>query len=83
MASAGQLKALLKAYSFGDGDQFIRIAEQVAAHEARLGHKKLAREIEQLISQTKSRTQSVGEPKPVPIIQPKGELAGLLSVVYP
>jgi len=83
MASAGQLKALLKAYSFGDEEQFICIAEQVAAHEARLGHNKLAREIEQLISQVKNRAQGVGEPKPVPIIQPKGELAGLLSVVYP
>lgn len=83
MASADQLKALLKAYAEGDQNHFLSIVEQVAAREARLGHKKLALELEQLITQVKRRAQIVGEPKPVPITQPKGELAGLLSVSYP
>lgn len=83
MASAEHLKALLRAYTAGDQGHFLSIAEQVAANEARLGHKKLAHELEQLITQAKRREQSVGEPKPVPIASPKGELAGLLSVSYP
>jgi len=80
MASADQLKALLKAYSEGDQNHFLSIAEQVAAHEAQLGHKKLVQELDELIELVKRRTQGVGEPRPVPIAQPKGELVGLLSV---
>jgi SpoVK/Ycf46/Vps4 family AAA+-type ATPase len=83
MASAEQLKALLKAYTEGDQNHFLAVVEQVAAHEARLGHKKFAQELEQLITTAKRRAQTVGEPKPIPIAQPKGELAGLLSITYP
>lgn len=83
MASAEQLKALLKAYAEGDQSHFLAIVEQVAAHEARVGHTKFSQELEQLISLTKRRSQTVGEPKTVPIAQPKGELVGLLSVSYP
>ena len=83
MASADQIKALLKAYSAGDQKHFVSIIEQVIAHEARLGHKKLAEELEHLIAQIKGRVQTVGPTKPVPITQPKGELADLLSVSYP
>ncbi len=83
MASAEQLKALLKAYAEGDQSHFLTIVEQLAAHEARLGHKRFATELEQLIAYVKHRAQTVGEPKPVLIAQPKGELAGLLSVTYP
>jgi len=83
MASAEQLKALLKAYAEGNQNHFLAIIEQVAAHEARAGHAKFSQELEQLISLTKRRTQTIGEPKTVPIAQPKGELVGLLSVTYP
>ena len=40
MASAEQLKALLKSHLEGDEDRFFSVAMQVAAHEARLGHGK-------------------------------------------
>lgn len=42
MASAEHLKALLKSHMEGDDDRFFSVAMQVAAHEARLGHGKLA-----------------------------------------
>ena len=84
MANANQLKALLKAYSLGDQGQFLSIAEQLAAHESRLGHKQLADELARLIDDMKARTQTVAEPRPIiAIAQPKGELSGLLSVSYP
>jgi SpoVK/Ycf46/Vps4 family AAA+-type ATPase len=83
MASAQQLKALLKAYAEGDQGHFLAIIEQVAAHEARAGHTKFSQELEQLLSLVKRRAQTLGEPKTVPIAQPKGELVGLLSVTYP
>jgi SpoVK/Ycf46/Vps4 family AAA+-type ATPase len=84
MANASQLKALLKAYGLGDQRQFLSIAEQLAAHESRLGHKQLADELGQLISDVRGRSQSPVELRPViPITLPKGELSGLLSVSYP
>jgi hypothetical protein len=84
MANANQLKALLRAYGAGDQRQFLSIAEQLAAHESRRGHKHLAEELSRLIGDMKSRAQTIGEPRPItPIAQPKGELSGLLSVTYP
>ena len=41
MASAEQIKALLKSHVDGDDDRFFSVAMQVATHEARLGHGKL------------------------------------------
>jgi SpoVK/Ycf46/Vps4 family AAA+-type ATPase len=56
----------------------------MAAHEARQGHGKLAQEIRELIDQAKAR-KSVIEKKsdPIPLVQPKGDLANLVSVRYP
>lgn len=84
MASAEQLKALLKSHIEGDEDRFLSIAMQVAAHEAKLGHGKLAEELRDMIDIAKSRSQYVsGSGKLVPLNKPRGELAGLLSVSYP
>ncbi len=55
---------------------------QVAAHEAKVGHGKLAEELRSLVDQAKARrTPVVG--KLVPIGRPRGDLANLLSVSYP
>ncbi len=55
MASADQLKALLKSHSDQDDERFFSVAMQVAAHEAKLGHGKLAEELRSLIDKAKSR----------------------------
>ncbi len=80
MASAEQLKALLKSHLKGDDQRFFSVAMQVAAHEAKLGHGKLAEELRALIDEAKRRRGAV---QPVPISRPKGELAGMLTVSYP
>ena len=80
MASAEQLKALMKSHLEGDDDRFFSIAMQVAAHEAKLGHGKLAEELRALIDSAKSRR---GAGTPVPIGRPRGELASLLEASYP
>jgi SpoVK/Ycf46/Vps4 family AAA+-type ATPase len=84
MSQARQLIALLKSHFEGDEPQFCAVAMQVAAHEARLGHTKLAEEMRQLIDEAKGR-RSVVEHRggPVVVLQPKGDLATLLSVKYP
>ena len=80
MASAEQLKALLKSHLEGDEDRFFSIAMQVAAHEARRGHGKLAKELREMIDNAKSHrsTDSL-----VSISRPRGELATILEVTYP
>jgi SpoVK/Ycf46/Vps4 family AAA+-type ATPase len=82
MPSADQVKALLSSIADGDEAQFFSVAMQIAAHEARLGHGKLAEELRSLIDKAKSmaRVSSAG---PIPLARPRGEVAELLSVTYP
>lgn len=83
MANGDQLKALLRSHAEGDDRHFYSVAMQMAAHEAKQGHGKLAEEIRQLIDAAKGRA-NVGETGgAIPIARPKGELASLLSVSYP
>ena len=53
MASGDQIKALLKSHLDGDDDRFFAVAMQVAAHEARLGHGKLAEELRAMVDEAK------------------------------
>ena len=80
MAKADQLKALLKSHSEGDDQRFYSVAMQVAAHEAKMGHGKLAEELRALIDKAKSRRTHC---QPIPIGRPSGDLADLLTVSYP
>jgi SpoVK/Ycf46/Vps4 family AAA+-type ATPase len=82
MASADQIKALIKSHADGDDTRFYSIAIQVAAHAARSGHSKLAQELRQIIDQMQLRADS---PKgaPIPLAQPRGPLAELLVASYP
>ena len=80
MASAQQLKALLQSHLDGDDGRFFSVAIQVAAHEAKIGHGKLAEELRALIDEAKSRSSPLS---PLPIHQPRGELAGILDASYP
>lgn len=84
MASGEQIKALLKSHVDGDDAHFLAVAMQVAAHEARLGHGKLAQELRAMIDQAKAaRPLASLQKKSIPITQPRGELSNLLSVSYP
>lgn len=83
MASAVQLKALLQSHLEGDDARFYSVAMQVAAHQAKLGHGKLAEELRALIDQAKANPSLMSDRKAVPISKPRGELVSLLSVSYP
>lgn len=85
MASANQLKALIKSHTEGDDERFYSIAMQLAAHEAKIGHGKLAEELRRLVDQAKSRRglPQKGHEKAIPIGRPRGELAGLLHASFP
>jgi len=82
MPSANQLKALLQSHIDRDEDQFYSIAMQIAAHEAKLGHGQLAKELRILIDKAK-KVKYENNFQPTPLVTPRGELSGLLSVAYP
>lgn len=83
MASADQIKALIKSYLSQDDDQFYSVAMQVAAHEAKQGHGQLAQELREMIDAAKSRLSAGQGGSTHPIAKPRGELANLLRVTYP
>ena len=84
MTTARHIVALLQSHVAGDDERFITVATQLAAHEARQGHGKLAQELRELIDAAKGKTATVARrgAGPVPIAQPKGELSGLLAARY-
>ena len=86
VATADQVKALIRCHADGDNARFYAIAIQVAAQAARAGHAKFALELRELVDQQKARQNAAPihqGPKPVPLAQPRGELAGLLTACYP
>lgn len=86
MANGDQLKALFRSYAEGDDRHFYSVAMQMAAHEAKQGHGKLAEELRDLLDAAKSRRNAGAAGAAdgaIPLARPKGELASLLSVSYP
>lgn len=86
MATSDHVKALIRSHAEGDDERFYAIAMQVAAQAARQGHTKFSQELRELVDQAKERTKAQPEiqrTKPIPIVQPRGELAGLLSASFP
>ena len=84
MTTGRHIIALLQSHIAGDEDRFLSVATQLAAHQARQGHGKLAQELRELIDTARSKSASVARrgAGPVPITQPRGELSGLLAARY-
>lgn len=86
MATAEQIKALLRSHIDRDEHRFYSIALQVAAKEARVGHTKLAGEIKGLIEKAQT---SNSEPKlssvksTIQLNRSSQELNGLLELSHP
>jgi len=84
VATAEQIKALLRSHADRDDQRFYSIALQVAAQEARQGHHKLATDIKEMVEKSqKSASAGLAPVKPTPLIQqPKGDLRGLLELTH-
>lgn len=80
MATADQVKALIKSHASGDDERFYAVALQLAATEARSGHATYAQDLKTLIDAGRSQPRSV---VPTPVSAPRGELASLLTAAYP
>lgn len=83
MATAEQIKSLLKSYINGDGEQFLTVSMQVAAHAARRGQSRFAQDVRDLIDDAKRRASGPTFRPVVPIARPAGELADLIEASYP
>lgn len=84
MATAEQIKALLKTHAERDEERFYAVALQVAAGAARTGHTKLAGDIKTLVERGRNRAPMAPVGAPVPLLkQPKGDLSGILEISHP
>jgi SpoVK/Ycf46/Vps4 family AAA+-type ATPase len=84
MSAARHMIALLKSHLEGDDKEFLSVAMQAAAHEARLGHVAVAQQLRDLIDESKRRSSAVGSRSgQLVVLEPRGELASLLSVQMP
>src|SRR5690349_21662894 len=84
MGTARHMIALLRSHLDGDDKEFLSVAMQAAAHEARLGHTTLAQQLRDLIDEAKRRATAVeNRPGQLIVLEPRGELANLLSVQSP
>ncbi len=86
MPTAAQVKALVLSHAEGDDHRFFSVALQIAAQAARQGHGRIAQDLREAIDRARSAALQVGKEqrtRPVPMVQPRGELAGLLTAAYP
>jgi SpoVK/Ycf46/Vps4 family AAA+-type ATPase len=84
--STKHLFALLNSHLEGDQEQFLSIALQVAAQEARQGHTEEAERLKRLVQKARDQLRT-GKPAsgqtPIPLARPRGELQGLVETAYP
>jgi SpoVK/Ycf46/Vps4 family AAA+-type ATPase len=84
--STKHLLALLNSHIDGDEEQFLSIALQVAAQEARHGRTEEADKLKRLVQKARDQ-QRMGRPAggqtPIPLARPRSELQGLVESSYP
>jgi SpoVK/Ycf46/Vps4 family AAA+-type ATPase len=86
LATADQVKALVKSHAEGDDTRFYSVALQVAAGAARNGQSRFAHDLRDLVDTLReqaARAPAAASARLVPVTQPRGELAQLLTVTYP
>lgn len=84
--STKHLLALLNSHVQGDEEQFLSIALQVAAQEARAGRQDEADKLKRLVQKARDQRRTgpvAGGQTPIPLARPRGELQGLVESSYP
>jgi SpoVK/Ycf46/Vps4 family AAA+-type ATPase len=82
MANSRQMIALLKSHVRRDDQEFLSIAMEMAAQEARQGHGQVAEILKNLIDEARRQPTSVSG-RPVLVVPNKTELTGLLLTTEP
>lgn len=82
VSNARQILAMLRCRAAGDDEQFFTIALQVAAAEARQGHRTLAEGIRDAVEKARAHS-GFGQTVTVPFAAPRGDLADLIELRNP
>ncbi|PYF01436.1 ATPase family protein associated with various cellular activities (AAA) [Rhodopseudomonas faecalis] len=82
MSSTKQILAMLRSRAAGDEERFFSIALQVAAAEARQGHREVAEELRAEVDKARSK-EARGASVAIPFATPRGSLEGLLELRQP
>ena len=82
MSNARQILAMLRSRAEGDEERFFTIALQVAAAEARQGHRSVAEELRAVVERARA-AHGRGQTIAVPFATPRGDLAGILELRSP
>lgn len=80
--TAEHVKALVRRHIEGDDEGFYSVAMQLAARAAREGKSRFAQDLRELVESAQA-PRAATQLRPIPLAQPRGELAGLMSVTYP
>src|ERR1700722_17146695 len=78
--------ALLNSHIDGDEEQFLSIALQLAALEARQGRTEEADKLKRLVQKARDQQRTggpAGGQTPIPLARPRSELQGLVESAYP
>ena len=82
--SANQIAALLSSHIEGDEEQFLSIALQYAAQQARQGNTEEADKLKRLVRKARERAANPSASQtPIPLARPRSELQGLVESGYP
>lgn len=82
--STKQIVALLNSHVEGDEEQFLSIALQIAAQQARQGNEEDAGRLKRLVQKARERAADAPSAQtPIPLARPRGELQGLVESNYP
>jgi SpoVK/Ycf46/Vps4 family AAA+-type ATPase len=82
MANSRQMIALLKSHVRRDDQEFLSIAMEMAASEARQGHSQVAETLKNLIDEARKQPTQV-PPRPLLVVPNRSELSSLLLITEP
>jgi len=82
LSNAKQILAMMRSRAEGDEDAFFSLALQIAAAEARQGHRQLADELRAEIDKARARLGR-GQSVAIPFSSPRGSLEGLIELRQP
>ncbi len=84
MATAEQVIALVRSHTRQDDSRFLKVATQVAQEAEARGQSRVAAEIKALIADAAAQNGVIKRSAdPIPMLRPRGELAGIMSVTMP
>ncbi|MFB9984296.1 AAA family ATPase [Mesorhizobium newzealandense] len=81
MTNARQIIAMIRSHAARDDSLFLSIAEHIALDAQKAGKSKVAQEISTIVDRIRADRQKPSSP--MPIVAPRGELAGLVRASYP